>query len=85
MESSQVDLTGNPAAAWKYLTDASTLGRSYELYATRKTRDASWGTLGMSTLSGSSAMRHRHGAMLHSPHFLVLGGLRGGHGFLVSP
>ena len=62
MASIHVDLTGNPAAAWKYLTKSLTLGRSYALYATRETRDASWGTSGMSALSGSSAMRHIYGA-----------------------
>ena len=62
MASSQLDLTGNPASAWKYMTDASTLGRSYALYATSKTRDVSWGTLGMSPLSGGSVMHHRYGA-----------------------
>ena len=62
MSSSHVDQTGNPDAACKYLTKASTLGRSYALYVTRETRDASWGTSGMSALSGSSAMRYRYGA-----------------------
>ena len=32
MALSHVDLTGNPAAAWKYLTKSARLGRSYALY-----------------------------------------------------
>ena len=33
MALSHGDRTGNPAAAWKYLIKAATLGRSYALYA----------------------------------------------------
>ena len=36
MADNQVDLTGKPAEAWRYLTKASTLGRSYALKAWRE-------------------------------------------------
>ena len=36
MAANQVDLTGKPAEAWRYLTKASTLGRSYALKAWRE-------------------------------------------------
>ena len=34
MALSHVERTGNPSAAWKYLTKAATMGRSYALYTT---------------------------------------------------
>ena len=50
------------------------LGKLYALYATRETRNASWGTSGMSVLSMSSAMHHRYGACssLHPVSMVIL-------------
>ena len=36
MALSQVDLTGNPAVAWRWRTNASTLGKSYTMKTTSK-------------------------------------------------
>ena len=48
MDLSHVDCTGNPVAAWKYLTKAVTLGRSYALYAANVACLAYLGILGRS-------------------------------------
>ena len=50
MALSHVDWTGNPA--WKYLTKAATLGRSYALYASNIACLASLGILGRSNSHG---------------------------------
>ena len=46
MALSHVDRTGNPAAEWKYLTKAATLGSYYALYAANVACLALLGILG---------------------------------------
>ena len=57
IELSHVDRTGNPVAAWKYLTKAVTLGRSYALYAANVACLAYLVILGRSDSPGYRAIR----------------------------
>ena len=61
MALSHVSLTGNPAAAWKYFTRDSTLGRSYALNARRVDLVAVSGMLGRFSLSGFRVICHSFG------------------------
>ena len=58
---SYVYRTGNPAAAWNYITKAATMGRSYLLYAANVAWLASLGILGRSDSPGCRAIRQSWG------------------------
>ena len=56
-----MDRTGNPAVAWKYLSKAAALGRSYVLYTDNVACLASLVSLGRSDSPGCMAIRQSQG------------------------
>ena len=61
MALSHVGWTGNPSAAWKYLTKSATLGRPYALYASNIACLESLGVLGRSDSPGCSEIHKSQG------------------------